>query len=60
MKKSNMEYSRALVPKYNALYKIIILILVIVLLALVFIYFDFFRKEPLKDEIEVINEVSRW
>ncbi len=49
MKKNNLEYSRALVPKYNTLYKIIILILVVVLALLLGLYFGAFKKDEVED-----------
>ena len=56
MKKKDIEYSRALVPKYNMLYKIIILILVIILAILVCLYFGLFKKnEEVDTNYEIYN-----
>ena len=42
-KKENPDFSRALVPKHNTLYKIIIVILIIVILVLLGMYFGIIK-----------------
>ena len=42
-KKDEVAYSRALVPKYNTIYKIIIFILIVIIIILVGIYLGFIK-----------------
>ena len=55
-KKEEVFYSRALVPKYNTIYKIVISILIIIIILLVGIYLGFIQLK--KNEVEEVNNTE--